>query len=297
VNSKFLNGTTFIGAYTELALNGLEVSTGYTPVAFATTSGLNYTVIVSDSKNHYFNQWSDGFTSRVIPILANATQQSLTAVYTQTSQPSPPTPYSITVSSTLLNGTSISGYLIDLRLDGYGIQSGFTPTTFTNLEPGLEYQIIAYWAGHLFFRHFSDGDLNRYELLTFNSTGPTTATYTAVYEDVPGPQQAQLNVIAELPNGTQIGTTYNNTGYIQHTPGLWMTVTPPGATTPYTGSFTGGSLLPFTLFMGQNYTVQMTLAYGTYKFAYWADTMNTNSTRVVYMDQENMTIVAVYEQT
>ena len=57
---------------------------------------------------------------------------------------------------------------------GYHIASGFTPVTFKNLEPGLQYQVVAYWAGNYYFRHFSDGDLNRYELVTFNSTGAKT---------------------------------------------------------------------------------------------------------------------------
>ena len=170
------------------------------------------------------------------------------AVFTTTKQSPPPTPYSVTVDSSALNGTSIHGYLIDVRVDGYAIVSGFTPVTFTSLEPGLQYQIVAYWAGNYYFRDFSDGDLNRYELVTFNSTGPTTASFNAMYEYVPPPdRRRRLNVIAEFPNGTQIGTTFNNTGYIQHTPGLWLTVTPPDATVPYTGSFTGGSLLPFML--------------------------------------------------
>ena len=59
---------------------------------------------------------------------------------------------------------------------------------------------------------------------------------------------------AQFPNGTQIGTTFNNTDYIQHTPGMWLTVTPPGSSQPFTGSFTGGSILPFILFKGQTYT-------------------------------------------
>jgi hypothetical protein len=259
--------------------------------------GQNYTVSVSDSKNLFFNQWSNGWSSRVIPVAANASQESLTAVFTTTLQPSPPTPYSITVNSNALNGTSISGYLIDLRVGGYAIASGFSPVTFKNLEPGLEYQVVAYWSGNYYFRHFSDGDLNRYELITFNSTGSTTASFDAIYEYVPSSQAVTLNVIAEFPNGTQIGTTFNNTGYIQHTPGLWLTVTPPDATIPYTGSFTGGSLLPFVLFRGENYTVQMTLSFGNYKFAYWQDSGGTNATRSIALDQNATTIIAIYEET
>jgi hypothetical protein len=273
------------------------VATGYTPVTFQTAVGINYTVTVSDSKTLYFNRWSDNFSSRVIPVAANASDVALRAVFTTTPQPPPQTPYSITVNSNVLNGTAISGYLIDLRVDGYAIQSGFTPTTFKNLEPGLEYQVVAYWAGNYYFRHFSDGDLNRYELLTFNSTGPKTETFDAVYQYVPPTQAASLDVIAIFPNGTVLGTTFNNSDYIQHTPGMWLTVTPRGSNSPYTGSFTGGSLLPFVLPSGETYTIQMTLSYGNIAFAYWNGTQSTNATRTVTLDQSSMTLVAVYEPT
>jgi hypothetical protein len=296
VASQFANGTAVVGVYTELALNGAEVATGYTPITFATTSGQNYTVTVSDSNILYFNRWSNNFSSRVIPIAADGSKQSLTAVFTTTPQPPPSTPYSITVDSNTLNGTAIHGYLIDLRIGGYAIQSGFTPVTFQNLEPGLEYQVVAYWAGNYFFRHFSDGDLNRYELVTLNSTGTKSVSFDAMYEYVPPSQAATLNVIAVLPNGTLLGTTFNNSDYIQHTPGMWTTVTPPGSTIPYTGTFTGGSLLPFVLFRGDTYTVQMTLAYGNLAFGHWNDTGSANATRVVTLDQ-NTTLVAVYEPT
>jgi hypothetical protein len=283
--------------FTELALNGAEVSTGYTPVVFQTVSGLDYTVTVSDSKNIFFNRWSDDFSSRVIPVITSTFEVSLLAVFTTTPQPSPSTPYTITIDSKTLNGTAISGYLVDLRVGGYAIANGYTPVTFTNLEPGLQYQVVAYWAGNYHFRDFSGGDLNRYELVTFNSTGDTAASFDAIYEYIPPLQAATLNIIAEFPNGTQIGTTSNTTDYIQHTPGMWLTVTPPGATAPYTGSDTGGSLLPFVLFAGESYTVQMTTGYGNVKFAYWNDTGSTDATRTIKLGQSATTVVAVYEVT
>ncbi len=266
-------------------------------MTFQTTSGQNYTVTVSDSKNLYFNRWSDNFSSRVIPVTTQATRVSLMAVFTTTPQAPPPTPYTITVDSNTLNGTSINGYLIDLRVGGYAIASGFTPVTFKNLEPGLEYQVVAYWAGNYYFRQFSGGDLNRYELLSFNSTGAKSASYDALYEYVPPARAATLNVIAILPNGTVLGTTFNNSDYIQHTPGMWLTVTPPGTHVPYTGSYTGGSLLPFILFSGETYTVQMTLSYGDLAFSHWNDTGSTNGTRSVTLGQSATTLVAVYYET
>ena len=240
--------------YTELALNNPEVSTGYTPVTFQTTSGQNYTVTVSDSKNLYFNRWSDNFSSRVIPVTTQSTRVSLMAIFTTTPQAPPPTPYTITVDSNTLNGTSINGYLIDLRVGGYTIASGFTPVTFKNLEPGLEYQVVAYWAGNYYFRQFSGGDLNRYELLSFNSTGAKSASYDALYEYVPPARAATLNVIAILPNGTVWGrpsTTATTSSTLLECGSRSLLQ---ATHVPYTGSYTGGSLLPFVLFSGETYT-------------------------------------------
>lgn len=121
VTSQYSNGTTLKGVYTELALNGTEVATGYTPVTFNTTSGDNYTVTVSDFKNLYFNHWSGGFSSRVLPVAANSSGTTATAVFTTTPQPPPATPYSISVASNDLNGTALSGFVVYLAVDGYTI--------------------------------------------------------------------------------------------------------------------------------------------------------------------------------
>lgn len=295
VRAMFSNGTIIPGVYTELANSVGEVGTGYTPITFSVDQGVNYSVIVSDSANHYFNHWSDGFTSRVIPIQANSSTTTLVAVFTATPESPPPTAYSISVASTELNGTAISGYLMDVRVDGYAIASGFTPITFTSLEPGIQYQVVAYWSGNYYFRNFGGGNLNRYSLVTFNSTGSTTVSLDAQYQYVSKSEAASLNIIAELPNGTVLGTTINTTSYIQHTPGVWLTVAPPGSG-PFTGTYTGGSILPFVLIGGETYTVQMTLGYGNLQFSYWKDTGSISASRSVFLT-ENTTLIAVYTET
>jgi hypothetical protein len=151
--------------------------------------------------------------------------------------------------------------------------------------------VVVYAYNSFYFRHFSDGDLNRYELVTLNVSQPH-ATFQAQYQYVPASQLATLNVIAQLPNGTQIGTTVNSSSYIQHTPGLWLTVAPLGMA-PFTGTSTGGSLLPFDLFGNQYYTIQMTDGFGDYHFAYWQDNANTNGTRTIDLTG-NQTYIAVY---
>jgi hypothetical protein len=198
----------------------------------------------------------------------------------------PPVPNSITVTSKDIgNGTALTGFTVDLRVNGNPVQSGFTPVTFSGLKTGVQYQVVVYWYGNYYFRDFSDGDLNRYALVTLNAS-QDSVSLTGLYQYVPAAQAASLNILAQFPNGTQIGTTFNNTDYIQHTPGMWLTVTPPGSAQPFTGSYTGGSILPFVLFKGQTYTVQMTAGYGNVQFLHWKDNNSTDLSRQVRLNGE-----------
>jgi hypothetical protein len=274
------------------------ITTGFTPATFNVTMGQKYMITATDSGDDYFNHWTNAWTVRVMPVTINAINTTFTASYANSIQPPPTTtPYSVTINSHDLNGTPISGLYVDVRVNGYHITSGDTPVTFSNLEPGVPFQIIMYWYGNYWLRGFSNGDLNRYALVTFNSTGATTVSRNALYQYVPPAQAASLNIGAEFPNGTVIGTTFNNTSYIQHTPGMWVTITPPNSTTPFTGTFTGGSILPFILFKDQNYTVSMTDGYDNcLVFTKWQDTNATSPVRVVPL-YGNISLVAIYTQT
>jgi hypothetical protein len=214
----------------------------------------------------------------------------LTAFYSQTTLPPPAN--SIVVNSTTLNGTPISGVQIDLRVNGSTIKTGYTPVTFTGLQTGLQYQVVAYWLNNTYFRHFSNGQLNRYDTVTLNGSGH--ATLVAEYQSIPSQSAAALNVIAEFPNGTQIGTSDQVNGSDFHSPGMWVQIVPPGSNQPYTGSFTGGSILPFVFFNHEDYTIQMSSGYGNLHFAYWKDNRSANSTRTVALNG-NTTFVAIYE--
>jgi hypothetical protein len=271
-----------------------NITTGFTPATFNTIMGQNYTITATDDNSSHFNHWTNNFTVRVMPITMTKLNATYTALYTSSIEPPPTsTPYKITVTSNDLNGTAVSGFYVDVRVNGYHVTGGWTPATFTNLEPGLRFQVIFYWYGNYWLRGVSNGDLNRYAAVIFNSTGPTSVSYDGLYQFVPPQQAAALNVEAKLPNGTTIGTTFNNTSYIQHTPGMWLTVTPPNSTAPFTGTFTGGSILPFILFNHENYTVTMTPGYGCFSFLQWNDTASTNPARVVTLNG-NTTLVAIY---
>ena len=302
VSSQYANGASLTGMYAVLQQGGSTVSTGFTPVTFATTSGATYSVTVADYTNAYFSQWSNGVSSRTIAVTATGSQTSLTATYCQTqggcsSGGGGGGGAAITVtSSDLHSGATITGMYVDLRLNDNSIQSGFTPVTFSGLQTGVQYLVVVYWYGSNYFRHFSNGNLQRYELVTLNSTsGQSTITLNALYENVPKPQAASLNLIAQFPNGTQIGTASEDNGYPQHTPGMYLTVTPPGSGSPFTATFTGGSILPFIFFNGQTYTVQMSTGYSNITFAFWKDNGSTDPTRS-FMLTGNATYIAVYIQ-
>jgi hypothetical protein len=202
-------------------------------------------------------------------------------------------PNSITVTSKDIgNGSTLTGFTVDLRVDGNPVQNGFTPVTFSGLKTGVQYQVVVYWYGNYYFREFSNGDLNRYALVTLNAS-QDSVSLTGLYQYIPPSQEASLNIIAQFPNGTQIGTTFNNTDYIQHTPGMWLTVTPPGSAQPFTGSYTGGSILPFILLKGQTYTVEMTAGYGNVHFLHWKDNNSTDLSRKVQLNS-GASYTAVY---
>jgi hypothetical protein len=314
VASHYANGSSLTGMYTVLQQASATVATGYTPSSFSTViSGQTYTVTVGDYTDAYFMQWSSGLTTRTVSVTAGTTQTMLNAIYCQTQQgcsytpPSPPgagtptggnvPPGSITVTSSQLGtGAALSGMFVDLRLNNNHIVSGYTPVTFTGLQLGSKYLVVMYGYGANYFRHFSTGNLQRYSYVTLNTTvGQTAYALNALYENVPNAQAASLNIIAQFPNGTQIGTASEIGGYPQHTPGMYLSVTPPGAASPYTATFTGGSILPFIFFNHETYTVALSAGYSNITFAYWKDDGSANPTRAFDLNG-NSTFIAIYTE-
>ena len=221
---------------------------------------------------------------------------------------------SITVVGTNLNGGApVNGIHVDLRVNGTDVQNGTIPVTFHNLSYGVQYGVVVYWYQNYYIRYinssyFSTPDLQRYALVTLNQSYPSV-TLDSVFEYVPPSEAAKLNVVAEFPNGTKLGTASVVNGYDLHTPGMWLQVTPPGQSAPYTGTFTGGSILPFVLFNHETYTVQMSLGYQgpwittlsnqgpnvNVTWSHWEDNNSPNATRAVTLNGD-ATYVAIYEQ-
>ena len=79
--------------------------------------------------------------------------------------------------------------------------------------------------------------------------------------------------------------------------------------TPYTGTFTGGSILPFTLFNHETYIIQMSSGYdGPWTgnpgygqvvhitFSHWQDNNSPDPNRAITLDG-NAQYIAIYYQT
>jgi hypothetical protein len=299
VSSEYVGGAALTGMYTVLEQAGTVVGTGFTPVVFPTTSGVSYSVIISDYTNAYFSEWTNGITTNTIDVTAGTSQTPLTAEFCTTAcTATGSTKNTITVtSSDLHNGTTITGMYVNLRLNDNDVAAGFTPVTFTGLQTGVDYLVVVYWYGDYYFRHFSNGNLERYAYVTLNTTaGQGNYSMNALYEAVPKADAASLNIIAQFPNGTQIGTASVIGGYPQHTPGIYLTVTPPGATAPFTATFTGGSILPFILFNGETYVVAMSSSFSNVTFTRWTDNNSTDPTRSFTLDG-NATYIAIYTQS
>ncbi|HJS82111.1 MAG TPA: hypothetical protein VJ742_04670, partial [Nitrososphaera sp.] len=128
--------------------------------------------------------------------------------------------------------------------------------------------------------------------VTADSTG---ILFKGLYERVPASQAAKLNVIAKDTSGNVIGgTTTNPDGSISTEPGMWMWLTPPGASSPYTGAYTGSSSTPFVVFEGKTYKITMS-SFGKYQFDRWQDNGSTNPSRSFAMSGDKVNNVAIYK--
>jgi len=286
VDSSFSGGVALSGIYVQLTQNGLVVDEGFTPAIFEVTEGASYTVYAGDYIGAFLNHWSSGQITRTVAVTATASAVQLEAIYTTTVQPPPPGqigPNSITVVSEFLDGTTTDINLyVQIRVGGSVMASGFTPVTFSNLDPGIEYAVVVYNDQDNWFRHYADGTLVRYQLVT---PGTDPISLTAIYEKVPSAIEDKLNVIALDQFGNIIGDTIGSVddGTLTVTPGMWMGIIPPGQTTPYTGGFTGSSSEPFSLVNGQTYDVEMN-SYQQYVFSHWEDNGSTNPIRSFTMN-------------
>ena len=321
--SKNIADLTPINGMHYAVIKGIEViADGYTPNAVEVPAGQTYTIApASGYQNIEFAQWQDTKSTDLLRTETVTKDTTLTVLYTvdeetstaspppptstnntdQTNQPPPePTPDSgapntVTVSSQLLDGSAVTGLETQLResATGNNVDSGFTTTTL-QMEAGKDYRTIMYSYSPYWFRHWTDGGLHRYHLVSGDGAAHSL---TAVFENIPTSQEAQLWVKAKTSDGTPIGgttgTQEDNT--LQAQPGIEVLVAPPNTLNAYTAGFTGGSeASPFHLVKGQTYTITME-EFGQYKFSHWEDNNLTNPARAVPLNSDSLTLTAVYD--
>jgi hypothetical protein len=175
VQSTDQNGKTISGYYTALFQNGNEVDTGFTPATFSTTSGLTYSVQVSNYGSCSFVKWSDGVATDPRAFTASSGTTSFTAVYSCGSSSTS----TIQVSTVNSMGTAITGYYITLWQSGAQIASCFSACSFT-VNGGLTYQVEASSYGSESFSHWQNDGATGRETVNV-PTMTTTISLTAVY--------------------------------------------------------------------------------------------------------------------
>ncbi len=296
VKTRYVDGTYFNGAVVDLKQNGVKIASKTSPATFTVNVGQTYSIVPGDTTTATFKQWKNGLTARERTFTASSTSTTYYAIYSKVPSSggscsgSAGGANTVKVVTCALDGTPLTGFYTNLRLNGNIMADGYTPKTFT-MTPGNTYVVVLYWCCDYQFRHYSDGTLTRYYEVTPSSSGKLIK---GLYELVPASQAAKLNVIAKDTNGKVIGsTTTNPDGTISTQPGMWMWLTPPGASSPYTGAYTGSSSTPFVIFNGKTYTVTMS-SFGSYQFDHWQDNGSTNPKRAFSMNGDSINNVAVY---
>jgi hypothetical protein len=181
VSSADLSGASFNGMWMELHdSTGKILTTGYTPITFTVTPGVQYSVNASDYGNTVFNHWTNGTTNRLLTITPT-NNLSLTAFYSTTPPTPTPTPIptqvTISVNSVDLSGKPITGMWTVLRYtNGTTITSGYTPVSFKVMS-GTTYVVHVGNYGTTIFDHWNNGSTSSYYAITPTQNVTLTAYY------------------------------------------------------------------------------------------------------------------------
>jgi polyvinyl alcohol dehydrogenase (cytochrome) len=274
------------GYYTALYQGGSVVASGFTPMTFATTSGLTYSVQVDNYGSCTFAHWSDGVTSNPRSFTATSSSTTFTAVYDcagvsggsgggGTGGAS-----SLTVGSVNQNNSTINGYYTALFDSGGSVvASGFTPKTFS-LTSGSIYSVKVDNYGSCNFYQWSDGVTSNPR--TFTASG--AMTFTAVYNCAGttgggGTGGASTVTVASTDQNSNAISGYY-TELISSSGGV------------IASGFTPNT---FATTSGLTYSVQVD-NYGSCTFAHWSDGVTSNP-RSFTATSSSTTFTAVYDCT
>ncbi|MGI0088647.1 MAG: fibronectin type III domain-containing protein [Nitrosotalea sp.] len=216
VTTQLATGGSLTGIYVELDQNGQKISSGYAPVTFTLTSGIQYTVAVGNYNTYVFDHWLDtGSISNPRPIsISNNTP--ITAVYKDTALTLSPSsgPAGTTVSAT---GTTFSSiHTITLTWDGSTLQTT-PPMIISNLNGGFSatFQVPSASSGSHIVQA-TDGTNTHSTLFTVGggSTIALNTNYVNVGTDVriTGTSFAPSSQITVSYDGTAIGVGSQDVG-------------------------------------------------------------------------------------
>jgi hypothetical protein len=226
--------------------NGVTAGTGFSPASFVVESGQPYVVEPQDYGDYHFNHWSDTNSTARSREISISSDTQITAVYASTTNDTPPGQSDVSVITSDLGGSQISGLYTVLYQSGAAIANGFSMATFSVVD-GLQYEIEVQDYGRYRFSHWSDNDTSRRRI--FTASGPVALT--AVYDTGQPSSQSTVRVsTADSSNATISG--YYTT--------LWQN-----------GQLVSSAFSPASFnISGGNYQVAVS-DYGSYVFDHWSD--------------------------
>ncbi|GEM_PF-449614 len=218
VNSVDSNGAPLTGLEMDLRQGLTLIDHEFSPATFTLVAGETYVVYASDFGNDVFDHWSDGTQTRGhIVSVGSGGSVSLTAVYNTGSTSGHghgggTTPITLSITSRLTNGTTITGQLNEVVqgdspvFSVHGllnlIGTGNTPDSY-QLQSNTRYTVFASDSGRYVFDHWEDSSGNH---LNHHATlrgalidSSTDLSLVAVYVDL-----GQNPVVLDISHGISL---------------------------------------------------------------------------------------------
>lgn len=147
---------------------------GYTPLSFAGTEGVSYSVTVRDYQDRVFDHWDNGSTSRTRTVALTA-DLKLVAYYKSGTAPAPGS-HTLTVKSVDMQNSPVSGLYTTIRSGSTVVKTGYTPFTFAG-DSGASYTASVANYGSYKFNHWDNGGTSQTRTVILNSDTALTAYY------------------------------------------------------------------------------------------------------------------------
>jgi hypothetical protein len=161
VNSIGQNGTTEQGFYIQIYAGGSLVASGYTPASFTLINGDSYTIEANSYDGYSLDYWGDTGSSNADRSITIESNTTLLAVYGYPTGSTPSSGHAyIDVNTMLPNGTTITGYYVQLWQGGTEIDTGYSPASFT-VTSGQTYYVYVADYGNLMFGYWGEGNSSR----------------------------------------------------------------------------------------------------------------------------------------